>query len=902
MSVNGAFPYVPCPTLDQQYSQKVVGPTPFSSAKLANSSFESPSLTLARSTNSVGGGGANRPSKNVMGCNMSFPAGLRSISKKSSTIRESRSISNIFVRADGKDGSRRPGTAGSNNTSSGKSLAHPSTQVQVPNSVWEAPPQTFRKNHQSGALHEEQKLPRDTLHPLLSALQAGENAKSALSNPTVGYLANASRKGPPCDAHKQQVSTSGASPSGGGASFAVDGDDEDDDLALQVSRRAKQISHRGDLRTYAGRTFSAIGGFHDPDVYATTVVETAATQPQSLTALAAKALASALHDYPSHAIPANVTASVRQRPLPNSGPKGGNTNRNQWTGLHDIFNPVIPPPQAFRNLSSDVKEVLMVRERDCRHRLHKILADKHEVLQPPPCEAEEGMPIDVIPEGVASQRARDEASRKVSDVEKSRKKTEADPEDLDELADGELDPISALGGDGATLSLWLTAVRRCGAGSRIQPEDNIPMETHPAHATVLNKKLKVLTPQLISMHTSMSYSAQPDTRLSGTGIAMGDTQGQMKPPSASSFLGAKATIQVTQYSDLQTTPGNAFAFDSERFVTLLSDKGEEVEQLFLEGCTWLSNHAIAAIGRYCVNLRLLNLQDCPQLTDETLTEIADTCRRLAYLNVSGCVQLTGQPFASLLRNCTDLHTLCMSGLSQIDEEAELAFVSLRYVPKLSVLDISYCTNITDAVLAYAAQNCRTLRMVDLSGCSRLTDSAIASIGCSCSHLESLRLKICSQFTAQGLSRLTVAPRNLSSLDLGGLTQLTPKMLEEILKGAPRLRSLSISGCTLLDDSGVGHITAYCKSLKSLNISSCSGISMASCMELVHELIGLRWLIVSESSISNAEVVMLSALRESCRIIRNQFRPQPKPTYVAYFIPEAAKKKKPVDPKAAKGKK
>lgn len=900
MSVRGAFPYVPCPTLDQQYSQKVIGPTPFSSAKLANCEFETPSLSLARATAASGGNVGGAPLKNVMACNMSFPANLRSVKANASTIRESRSVSNIFA----KHGDSATAAAGTRPATATTALLHPSKQVQVPNSVWDAPPQTFRKKHSDG-LHEEKTLPRDTLHPLLSALQAGENAKSALANPAVGYLANASRKGPPCDAHKQQSSSSttgAASSSGGAINYALeDDDDEDGEAALQASRRAKQISHRGDLRTYAGRNFSALGGFHDPDLYATTVVETAATQPQTLTAMAAKALASALHDYPSHAIPANVTASVRQRPLPNSGPNGGNVNRHRWSGLHDgLHNPVIPPPQAFRNLSADVKEVLMVRERDCRHRLHKILAQKHEVFQPPPCEAEAGMPVDIVPEGFQSQQARLEAARKVSDVEKSRNLEAPDPEDLDELADGELDPVSALG-ECATLSLWLTAVRQCGAAQRIHPEDNIPMDTHPAHATVLNKKLKVLTPHLISMHTSMSYASQPDTRLSGTGIAMGDTQGQMKPPSASSFLGAKGTVHVTQYSDLQTTPGNAFAFDSERFVTLLSDKGEEVEQLFLEGCVWLTNNALAAIGRYCVNLKLLNLQDCAQLTDETLSGIVDTCRRLAYVNVSGCTLLTGQPLAALLQYCTDLTTLCISGLPSIDEEAELAFVHLRCVPKLSVLDISYCSNITDAVLAYTAQHCRNLRMLDLSGCSKLSDTSIASIGSSCSHLETLRLKICNQFTAQGLVRLTIAPRNLSTLDIGGLSQVTPKILEEILKAAPRLRNLSISGCTQLDDSGVGHITVYCKYLKYLNISSCTGISMASCMELVHELADLRWLIVSESSISNAEVVMLSALRESCRIIRNQYRPQPKPTLNAYFMPEA-KKKKAVDPKAAKGKK
>jgi hypothetical protein len=87
-------------------------------------------------------------------------------------------------------------------------------------------------------------------------------------------------------------------------------------------------------------------------------------------------------------------------------------------------------------------------------------------------------------------------------------------------------------------------------------------------------------------------------------------------------------------------------------------------------------------------------------------------------------------------------------------------------------------------------------------------------------------------------------------------------------------------------------------LKVLNLSSCVGISLASCMLLIHELTQLQRLVVSESTISNAEVVMLSSLRETCKIVRNQYRPPaPKKIVVA---PPLETKKKP-KPAAKKGK-
>ena len=151
--------------------------------------------------------------------------------------------------------------------------------------------------------------------------------------------------------------------------------------------------------------------------------------------------------------------------------------------------------------------------------------------------------------------------------------------------------------------------------------------------------------------------------------------------------------------------------------------------------------------------------------------------------------------------------------------------------------------------------------------------------------------------------LTASMRQLRILDIACNETVEPSGFGRLLKSIPTLQRLTIAGCSKLGDSAIAMITQYARRLRYLNMSSCQGVSMASLMELVHELTDLRCVIVSESSISNAEVVMLSALRESCKIIRNQFRPAA-PTRLAGFKLAAAKPKAAAAPggKKAGGKK
>jgi ribosomal silencing factor RsfS len=355
---------------------------------------------------------------------------------------------------------------------------------------------------------------------------------------------------------------------------------------------------------------------------------------------------------------------------------------------------------------------------------------------------------------------------------------------------------------------------------------------------------------------------------------MNGTLTQVKPASTSSFLENKVSVSTAGSNSDERVPPNAYGFDTERLSALVLDKGGEIEHLFLEGCTWIASSGFNLIGRHCISLRLLNVADCLEVGDEQIVGIATKCRSLGYLNISGCTKVSGVGLAAVFELCRDLYALCMGRLPLIDDSAEMAFAQVHRASKLRILDVSYSSNITDGCIAAIAQHCRSIEMIDISGCVLLTDFSVMALGASCPRVWALKMKLCPRVTNHGFANLTVSMRQLRILDIACNDAVEPSGFLAILKTIPMLQRLTIAGCPKLGDTAIASITQYTRRLRYLNIASCQGVSMSSLMELVHELTALRHVVVSESSISNAEVVMLSALRESCKIIRNQFRPRP----------------------------
>eukprot|EP00998_Keelungia_sp_KM082_P000253 NODE_102_length_2664_cov_51.614111_g98_i0.p1 GENE.NODE_102_length_2664_cov_51.614111_g98_i0~~NODE_102_length_2664_cov_51.614111_g98_i0.p1 ORF type:complete len:838 (+),score=246.01 NODE_102_length_2664_cov_51.614111_g98_i0:191-2515(+) len=484
-------------------------------------------------------------------------------------------------------------------------------------------------------------------------------------------------------------------------------------------------------------------------------------------------------------------------------------------------------------------------------------------------------------------------------------------DDDEELEEWEYDLEATLGLE-SQFNMWNSCVQR-----KLQHERKSIDPTYsasPLDDVTGSFSLKIVTPQLLSFYSSTNRRPAIHQFLLGRGLRMGSALTTTTAPSTSSFTSQLPAHLKDESSKMGNGPchgigptppsafachdaPNAFMYKDDNFGALITEKGDEVEEVTLEGMQWIGEGALEKIGSYCPNLKLLNLAQCVHVTDAAMIHIARNCSLLAYLNVSGCTQLTAASLKVVISSCKNLEVLCAFGIPTLDEGPGSAFQSLHECRTLRCINVSYCPHVSDAALISIAQYCPSLQMLDISGCSRIGDVGLQAIGSKCSNLLCLIMKLLSQpqLTSKGLQAIARAPRNLKRLDMTGVVQLDNDTLKKILVHLPCLNFLSLNGCKSISDDGLEELIRHCKQLQRLDISSCQGIRLQPLLDLIHYVTSLTKLVVSESCISDAEVSMLAEVRPRCRIIKNKFQLPPRMKQVA-FKPVEEKKKK----KAAKG--
>lgn len=149
---------------------------------------------------------------------------------------------------------------------------------------------------------------------------------------------------------------------------------------------------------------------------------------------------------------------------------------------------------------------------------------------------------------------------------------------------------------------------------------------------------------------------------------------------------------------------------------------------------------------------------------------------------------------------------------------------LAHCPELKVLDIRWCTAITDAAIAHLP---RGLKRLNAGHCSNLTD---ACVGVLPAELEELILNDIDGLAGANMEDF---PASLKKLDLSGCADLTG---EAIKKLPAALENLDLSGCALLTDDAPNHLP---EGLKELVLRDCTSLTNEGVTRLGQRVQGLR---------------------------------------------------------------
>lgn len=197
----------------------------------------------------------------------------------------------------------------------------------------------------------------------------------------------------------------------------------------------------------------------------------------------------------------------------------------------------------------------------------------------------------------------------------------------------------------------------------------------------------------------------------------------------------------------------------------LTAKSLPLEWIHLNGVVGITDPSVSAIAKSCSRLVELELCDLPLLTAVPVRDLWSFSRKLRTLRLARCTLLSDKAFPSVVNPADELDTEKPLPPTPTTWLEELPPLVLRHTAEnLRILDLGYCTKITDDAVAGIVAHAPKIQSLVLSGCVALTDKALDSICRLGDHLDTLMLAHVTKITDRAVVNLTRSCANLRSAD------------------------------------------------------------------------------------------------------------------------------------------
>jgi hypothetical protein len=218
------------------------------------------------------------------------------------------------------------------------------------------------------------------------------------------------------------------------------------------------------------------------------------------------------------------------------------------------------------------------------------------------------------------------------------------------------------------------------------------------------------------------------------------------------------------------------------------DRFKSVTRVHVGSCSNITAHGLALMAQKCPKL-VSFATGGNNMTDSKLTALTASCTNLRRLDVAMRLNLPGAKFAPFIPD---------------------GFAHLR------MLNLSMCTEITDAGLASVAKGCPNIDKIELLDCTSITDFGLSVLVGACTNLVDICLCYC-KITDTGLKQLAQCCPKLLYIHLDKCERLTDSGLECLVKKCPSITSLSINN-TEFTDIGLEFVAEHCRCLERFSAS------------------------------------------------------------------------------------
>ena len=229
-----------------------------------------------------------------------------------------------------------------------------------------------------------------------------------------------------------------------------------------------------------------------------------------------------------------------------------------------------------------------------------------------------------------------------------------------------------------------------------------------------------------------------------------------------------------------------------------------VEGISIENCTNVDDDVARMVIENCSpSLDTLKVSYGRDISEATWLMLANRCHGLKSLGVPRCDQFVDTALAVLLDNC----------------------------PRIESLDLTSCEGITAPLLLRIPQAFSALRELTLDNIA-VSDGLLTMIAQHSPRLEVLNINDCFDMTEDGLMEIATRLRNIRKIGLADLGPVvTDAVLTRMAENWPHLMDIDLRDCRSITDAGLIEL-ANCHRLRNVNVVGCVNISDVSIQHLV----------------------------------------------------------------------
>ncbi|KAF9205652.1 F-box and leucine-rich repeat protein 4, partial [Haplosporangium sp. Z 27] len=125
---------------------------------------------------------------------------------------------------------------------------------------------------------------------------------------------------------------------------------------------------------------------------------------------------------------------------------------------------------------------------------------------------------------------------------------------------------------------------------------------------------------------------------------------------------------------------------------------------------------LITFARHFPDLLQLSVSFHQFLTSKALIRIAESCKKIEQLEFHFCLCLQSEGFQSIFKAFSNLRSLNLGPSEVFDDDIALL---AAHCPKLELLKLPFCSNITQTSILKITQSCRDLQHLDISWCDKV---------------------------------------------------------------------------------------------------------------------------------------------------------------------------------------